>query len=90
MFQKNCKTNPARYWRDEMKTFHEHGHELPNKFIAIFADGSGASIFIRKGDGFCEPDNEFKVPDKEWFINSSGYKWFFPLPDDFKVWESDV
>lgn len=72
---------------DYIKSFYTE-KELPNKFIAIYADGSGCEIFYKKGS-FFYPVNEFDYEeyeiDKDWFADA-GYAFFIPLPDDFEVW----
>ena len=72
-----------------MNNFYEHEGDLPEKFIAIYSDGSGCEIFYKINNGWQTAENKFEEPiDKYWFIDA-GYLWFIPLPDDFKVWSEE-
>lgn len=58
----------------------------PEKFIAVYDDGSGCEIFCRHGiESYYQPRSNMFVPDKHWFTDA-GYLWFVPLPDDFEIW----
>ena len=63
----------------------DEAETLPKKFIAIFGDGSGCEIFREIGPGKYILVGRMGGFGKDW-LEESGYQWFIPLPDDFKVW----
>lgn len=61
-------------------------HEIPLKFIAIYADGSGCELFWEVTGGFRNRDIEGLSSD--WFTDA-GYLWFIKLPDNFEIFQTD-
>lgn len=64
------------------------------KFVALFADGSGASLFmaVDSHDGlpaYVDHEGDL-VPEPETYFVDAGYDLWFPLPDDFKMWFEQV
>ncbi len=63
--------------------------EFPNKFIAIYSDGSGASILQRKCDHYfifaCDED---QTPCTVEDIQDAGFCFFIALPDNFDIFMS--
>ena len=57
------------------------------KFIALFADGSGCTLFRTKEDGsYLEPPlNEEDSVDIDWLLDTNYLHWI-QLPDDYEMW----
>lgn len=71
--------------RPEMLNFYED--DPPEKFVAIYSDGSGCDIFYEQSAGYyASSSREIVGVQTDWFADA-GYLWFLPLPDDFEVWE---
>ena len=75
----------------KLENFYDHKGDLPNKFIAIYSDGSGCGLFVKRGRLYYHADmvDAERRVDKDWFV-VAGYLWFIALPDDFKVWGEDA
>jgi hypothetical protein len=59
------------------------------KFIALFADGSGCSLFRTNSDGrFSSPSFENDAVNIEWLLDA-GYLHWIALPDDYKIWREE-
>lgn len=60
------------------------------KFVALFEDGSGASLFRFSGDTLYTEEGGIYAPeDGETHADvliDFGYSHWLPLPDDYKVW----
>lgn len=60
------------------------------KFVALFDDGSGASLFRFSGDTLYTEEGGIYAPeDGETHADvliDFGYSHWLPLPDDYKVW----
>lgn len=67
-----------------LQCFYDYKGELPEKFIALFGDGSGCDLYHKQDNGLWRTIDTIDV-DKDWFADA-GYLWFIALPDDFKVW----
>lgn len=76
----------------KIECFYEWKDDLPNKLVALYSDGSGCGLFIKRGDQHYHADmvngEEYGGVDLHWFIDA-GYLWFIALPDNFKVWGED-
>jgi hypothetical protein len=59
--------------------------DLPEKFIAIYSDGSGCDLFFKQGKLYYSDWYDEGV-DKDWFFDA-GYLWFIALPDNFEVFK---
>lgn len=63
--------------------------DLPNKFVAIYDDGSGASILQRKCDYYfifaCDED---QTPCTVEDIQDAGFCFFIALPGNFDIFMS--
>lgn len=72
-----------------MKTFYTSNPT--GKFVALFSDGSGASLFWRLDDDadglpvYCDTDGDIISEPETYFIDA-GYNNWIDLPDDFKFW----
>ena len=83
--------NEAKYIRADLvglQNFYDYSvyaeGDLPDRFIAVFSDGSGCDIFYRQKNGlWCSSD--FVEVGEDWFADA-GYLWFIALPDIFKMW----
>ena len=59
--------------------------EKGSKFIAIYGDGSGASLHMRDDTGnYFDAEGDL-IMDAHWFMDS-GHVWWVYLPDDFDLW----
>ena len=61
-------------------------HDLPNKFIAIYGDGSGASIIRRVSSfyfKFADDEDETLCTIED--IQDAGFVFFVALPDNFEI-----
>ena len=72
----------------DIKMIYEFKEDFPEKFIAIYSDGSGSDIFYTQKNGLFASASLDKgeTVDQEWLIDA-GYWYFIPLPDDFNVWK---
>lgn len=62
--------------------------ELPAKhFVAIYADGSGASLFERRKNSIISADYGEEVCEFQHlseYMQDAGFLWWLPLPDNFE------
>ena len=70
-----------------MKSFYTDNPE--GKFVALFADGSGADIYWRLDDeggfpSYCDAEGDL-VPDPETYFIDAGYSVFIDLPENFEL-----
>lgn len=70
-----------------LKCFFEDDDPLPKKFVAIYADGSGAGLWCRNSKGTYDSvgDREIRGVDRDWFIDAD-HLHYIALPDDFRFW----
>ena len=56
------------------------------KFVALYADGGGAAVFMIKGTKVIDcADSEWSIDDiKE--LPEHGYNAWLPLPDSYEFW----
>lgn len=65
------------------------------KFVALFADGSGARLFWEV-DGengmpaYADGESGDLVPEPETYFVESGYSHWIALPDSFQLWFEQV
>jgi len=71
-------------------------HEKPEgKFVALFADGSGANLYWRLDDQpcglpvYCDATGDL-IGEPETYFEDAGYYAWLPLPDDFQLWMEQV
>jgi len=66
---------------------------IPNgqKFVALYADGGGADMYLTTDNGDLL-DSELDlclmagVEITDEYLLDKGYQWWIPLPDTFKIW----
>lgn len=66
-----------------------HTDKIPNgtKFVALFSDGNGASLFHKdENGGMFMGDNEEISGDAQDWLAEAGYSHWIELPNDFKLW----
>lgn len=91
----NALRDDIKYIRADLtglQCFYDYEGTLPNKFIALYSDGSGCNMFYYSHDDqygkrmyTSASDNDYIMGvDEGWFLDA-GYLWFIALPDDFKV-----
>lgn len=74
----------------KLESFYTWKGDLPNKLAAFYGDGSGCELSFYVGDEggkrmYVDTSGDYDVVDTDWFIDS-GFVWFVPLPDYFKIW----
>lgn len=75
--------------KGNLETFYTSKPE--GKFIALFSDGSGGSLFWRLDDDengnmvYCDHEGDL-IPDPETYFIDAGYNNWIPLPDNFEFW----
>lgn len=69
----------------ELEIFAVCQPQVGSKFIAFYADGSGASLYLRDDNGDYYTTEGDLIKDNEWFIDSGHFQYAY-LPDDFKLW----
>lgn len=64
-------------------------HGTPTgKFVALFADGSGANIFFMARDHLFDAEGDeicLQIDTVEVLLDCGYFHWL-PLPDDYKLW----
>ena len=86
-----------RFLKNPWKTFYQ---EMPNdncKIIAVYADGSGANVFLIKNGAVGELQEPLSENEKatfifEWdktYFEDAGYFIWTYLPEYFKIWGED-
>lgn len=69
--------------KGNLETFYTSKPE--GKFIALYGDGSGCSMWHKKEEGFFDQEGGLIHNDPDWFIEA-GYLFFVELPDTFQFW----
>ena len=69
----------------ELKYFHENPPKINSRFVAFYADASGAALFLRNPEGEYY-DAEGRLIDIEnWFGEANFYSYDY-MPDDFRLY----
>ena len=66
-----------------------HSKSIPNgtRFVAIYADGSGAGLFRIGDDGHLyNSDNEHIDSAPDYWLYAAGYGFWMELPKGFNFW----
>lgn len=60
------------------------------KFMALYNDGSGGSLFMRLNGGtphecYCTAEDIYDTVEYDWFVEA-GYLMWVSIPDSYKLW----
>ena len=69
-----------------MNYFHEKLPEIGQKFVAVFADGSGAELFLRIDSNRDTAVYIHHDGIEDCDLDEQNYLFWLPIPDDFTLW----
>jgi len=79
-------TESGEVMTTEIHCFYEVAPMSGSRFVALYADMSGAHLFMRNADGsYKAADGDLMPPADYWFADA-GYLHYIYLPDNFKLW----
>lgn len=70
----------------KLQNFYIEGPKKNSKFVAFYADGSGAALFYRcKNGNYYSTHSELLPPDNYWFCDA-GFALYAYLPKKSQLW----
>jgi hypothetical protein len=69
----------------ELKYFHENQPKINSRFVAFYADASGAELFLRDPEGDYYDAEGRHIEIEDWFGEANFYS-YADLPDEFRLY----
>ena len=69
----------------ELKYFHDSQPKINSRFVAYYADASGAELYLRDPEGDYYDVGGELVDAEDWFEEAGFYSYAY-MPDDFRLY----